>query len=514
MKRRTAACPACAAPDEFKVGSTLVTVCEFCQSAVARVNRKIEDFGRVAELVDTNTPLRSGLSGKFNRRQVTILGRVQYAHPAGGTWNEWYLAFPGDKWGWLSEAQGKFHLMFTRKLSSKIQLPDFDAMRVGSPVQLGKAEFTVTEKGTAKAIAAEGDLPWLFRPDAKHQFADLAGKDGVFATFDYGDRTAAYVGKEVTLEQLGLDVGNDIYPEATIVVESLQLNCPQCAGPLTLHAPDATQRVTCQSCDSLLDASGGKLQYLMTQKKKEKLPIRIPLGSQGEIQGNKYIVIGFLRRFAMYEGKAFPWSEYLLYNAEIGFRWLVDNQNHWSFVMPVQTTSSGRGSTVDFDGDRFSVYDRGNAYVRSVMGEFYWRVAVGEEVRTADFISPPRMLSFEWTETVNMKIGTSSEEVNVSVGTYMTVDEVEKTFDVKGLPRPWGVGNIQPKPAVGAGVFLMWPVFFMILAVTTRVFGADRWLAFYAILFVSAIPIGILIYWYSFEVQRWRDSDYSPYASE
>ena len=74
--------------------------------------------------------------------------------------------------------------------------------------------------------------------------------------------------------------------------------------------------------------------------------------------------------------------------------------------------------------------------------------------------------------------------------------------------------SIQPKPAVGAGVFLMWPVFFMILAVTTRVFGADRWLAFYAILFVSAIPIGILIYWYSFEVQRWRDSDYSPYASE
>ena len=38
MKRRKAACPSCGAPVEFTVGS-VVSVCEFCQSAVARTDR-------------------------------------------------------------------------------------------------------------------------------------------------------------------------------------------------------------------------------------------------------------------------------------------------------------------------------------------------------------------------------------------------------------------------------------------------------------------------------------------
>ena len=462
MKRRTAACPACAAPVEFKVGSTAVTICEFCQSAVARVDRKIEDYGSVAELIETNTPLRRGLSGKFNRGRFTILGRVQYSHPAGGTWNEWYLSFPGDKWGWLSEAQGKFHLMFSRKLSSSRTLPDFDEMEIGTQIRLGKSEFTLAEKGVAKTLAAEGDIPWLFRPDIEHQFADLTGPDGVFATFEYGDRPAAYVGKEVTLEQLELD-DVQVYEEAKIVVPAKQLNCPECAGPLTLHA-DATQRVTCQSCNSLLDASTGKLQYLMTMRTKERLPIKIPLGSTGVIEGNEYILIGFLQRFAMYQGTAYPWSEYLLYNADIGYRWLVENDKHWSFVQSANASASGRSNSLNFDGDNFRVYDRGTAYVRSVMGEFYWQVALGDETETADFIAPPRMLSYEWSKVTDLESKrVISNERNVSLATYMTVDEVEKVFGITGLRRPWGVGTIQPRPTFGVGVFWMWFGFLVLL---------------------------------------------------
>ena len=44
--------------------------------------------------------------------------------------------------------------------------------------------------------------------------------------------------------------------------------------------------------------------------------------------------------------------------------------------------------------------------------------------------------------------------------------------------------------------------------------GADPWLWFYGILLVSALPLGILLYLFSFEVKRWEDSDFSPYASE
>ena len=237
MKSRTAACPACGAPVEFKVSSSLVTVCEFCQSAVARADRKVEDHGKVADLVQTDSPLRRGLSGKFNGKHFSILGRVQYSHPAGGVWNEWYLAFPGDRWGWLAECKASCIRCLDRQLSSTIQLPSYDALQIGRPVKLGKAEFTVMEKGIATAVAAEGEIPWSFRSGADHRFADLAGPESTFATFEYSERQAAFTGKEISLADLQLQGDGWRQETAKIAVSALQLNCPKCGGPLTLRGP-------------------------------------------------------------------------------------------------------------------------------------------------------------------------------------------------------------------------------------------------------------------------------------
>jgi hypothetical protein len=406
--------------------------------------------------------------------------------------------------------------MFERQLSSSIRLPGFGSLSVGGRVRLGDNEFEVTEKGVATAAAAEGDIPWPFHQGAEHRFADLSGPDDTFATFEYAEKPHAYVGKQISLDELELEGEGWHVEEAKIAVAALQLNCPQCGGPLTLHAPDKTERVTCQSCNSLLDADHGKLEFFATLKHKESLEILIPLGSEGTFSGDKYTAIGFMRRFALYEGRTFPWSEYLLYNPELGFRWLVYNDRHWSFVEAVSPAAVKKNGYEfrSYGNVQFRVYDRGVAYVRSVMGEFYWRVQSGDEVRTADFIAPPRMISYEWSGSGE------SEEVNVSLGNYLTTDEIEKAFGLTGLPRPWGVGVIQPRPAVKSGVFLMWPGFLLLLIIIQAVFstsdlktGADPWLMFYGMIFVSAIPLGILGFWHAFEVQRWKDSDHSPYAS-
>ena len=58
-------CPNCAGPIEFKKGSTIVIVCPFCRSAVARTDRKLEDLGKVAEIVDSKSPLKLGTSWRF-----------------------------------------------------------------------------------------------------------------------------------------------------------------------------------------------------------------------------------------------------------------------------------------------------------------------------------------------------------------------------------------------------------------------------------------------------------------
>src|SRR5690606_35818831 len=148
------------------VSATLVTICEFCRSVVARGNKKLEDHGKVADLVQTRSPLELGIKGKFQRTSFELVGRVQYAHAAGGVWDEWYLLFAGRKFGWLAESQGKFHLTLEKPLKSAGAIPSFDELEVGNRWEFKQpiGSLTIAEKGTATARSAEGEIPWAFVP--------------------------------------------------------------------------------------------------------------------------------------------------------------------------------------------------------------------------------------------------------------------------------------------------------------------------------------------------------------
>ena len=227
--------------------------------------------------------------------------------------------------------------------------------------------------------------------------------------------------------------------------------------------------------------------------------------------GDDYMVIGFLARFAMYGGVSYPWQEYLLYSEKLGFRWLVYNDRHWAFASPASgeaAKNTGATDRIGYDGSNFRIYDRGVATVKHVLGEFYWKVEAGETVKTADYIAPPRMLSYEWSET-----GKSSE-VTVSESVYVQTDEIEAAFGVENLPRSFGVGPIQPPPSFDMRLFITWPVLALVLLLIYLAFGADRWLLYYGLAAVSVLPVCILGYLHSFERKRWEDSDYSPYATE
>ena len=518
MKRRTASCPSCGGPVIFPIG-TMVAVCGFCQSAIGRGDKDVEDYGKVSDLIETSSRLRIGLTGTFKRKEFTIRGRVQYRHPAGGVWDEWYLAFPAGRWGWLTEAQGKTYLMSEVKLKQGAAVPEFDKIDLGQEIELAGSKFGVKERGIAKTESAEGDIPWAFHPGAEHRFVDLEDARGWFATLEYDDPPRLFVGQSISLDDLSLVGQGWQLDEEKIATSAMNLNCPNCGGTITLRAPDQSLRVTCANCNSMLDAENGKLSFFKTLKSKERFKVAVPLGTEGTLFGVKYTVIGFMRRYATWEGQTFPWNEYLLYEPKAGYRWLVQNEGHWSFVEPPVkpiSSKSGTSDSFNFDGDNFRIYDRGVAHVRYVIGEFYWKVEVGEKARTADFIAPPRMISFEWSGTGQ------SKEVNISVGTYLTVDEVEKAFGVKIGWRPFSVGTIQPYRGPGLGpLFLPWAVFAIVLVITLVAFqkpgyrqGADGWLCWYGFLAISAVPAAVMFYRHSFEVSRWQDSDYSPYSTE
>jgi Domain of unknown function (DUF4178) len=522
MKGRQAPCPACGGPVKFRISTSLVAVCPFCKSVVARGDKALEDLGKVADVVETESPLQIGLRGQYEGKRLMLVGRSQYRHAAGGVWDEWYAAFPGDRWGWLAEAQGRFYLTFEQKNSSKIPLPSPGELTLGGTVEMGEAgALTVAEIGRAEALTAEGEIPFRFVPGISHEYADLHGPENTFATLSLGDEgPILFRGKEVTLDQLGIDRNAKGPAREPKAISALHVSCPRCAGPLTLVAPDQTQRVACPNCMSLLDATQGNLKYLETLSAGEYHPV-IPLGTIGTLSGVSYHVIGFVVRSVTFDDTDYFWTEYLLYQPIDGFRWLVHSDNHWSFVCPISAGAVRISPGVaHYKGRRFRLFQGADATVRHVLGEFYWKVTVGERVRATDFIAPPEMLSIESSvedETSPSETGPSVREVNYSLGTYMPHETIEQAFGVSDLRRGFGVAPNQPSPVDGR-VYVAWGLFAVILLILDAMVsaakaptGIDQSFLVAALALISVVPVGAMIYGHSFERSRWKDSEYNPY---
>ena len=462
-------CPACGAPITFRIGSSIVAVCAYCNSAVARGDRELVDLGKVAELVETGSPLDIGLRGVYQDVPFELTGRAQLGHEAGGVWDEWYAAFQDGRWGWLAEAQGRFYLTFQHTLSQQSLVPPFDALELGEPVAAipTSVPLVIAEKGAARALGAKGEIPYKLVPGEQYEYADLSGPRGEFATLDYSEfPPLVFIGREVALSELGFPKFASAPERDARRVSAVQLSCPKCAGPLDLRAPDITERVTCPNCGSLLDVNQGRLEFLKSLSPPKVQPI-IPLGSTGEFQGNKLTVIGFMQRSVEYEGVRYYWEEYLLYNPQAGFRWLVRSDDNWSFVEPLSPGAVESGGKTErvarYDGRRFKLFQDATARVEVVLGEFYWKVMTGELVRASDFINPPQMLSREvslqsapppeagqgGSTKKKRKHGpppVSSGEINWSLGTYLKHKDVERAFGISGLPRTSKVAPNQPFP--------------------------------------------------------------------
>ncbi len=441
-------CPNCAGPIEFKAGSTIVIVCPFCRSAVARTDRKLEDLGKVAEIVQSKSPLQLGLRGDFNENKFELTGRAQIKHGAGGFWDEWYATFSNGWVGWLAEAQGKFYMTFYKPVPEGSQIPTFDEIQPGQRLDglSDETHLIVNEKGTATYIAADGEIPYKLNPNEQSNYADLVGKNGVFATIDYSTNPPyLFYGQELTLADMGLAEKRAAEREARVAPTDA-MGCPNCGGSLELKAPDKSERVTCPFCNSLLNINEGNLEFLKTLKPSPApQDFLLPIGAKGSFKdfadGVELEIIGAMTRSVTFDGVKYFWNEYLLYNPKVGFKWLVSSDNHWNFVdsvnaadLDVSQPIAGIKPSVKYNGKSYKIYQDAPARVEYVKGEFYWRVNVGETVRAADFVAPPFMLSQEL----------NNKEVNWSLGTYIKKEDVEKAFGVSDLPKPWNVAPNQP----------------------------------------------------------------------
>ncbi|MBI3375445.1 MAG: DUF4178 domain-containing protein [Betaproteobacteria bacterium] len=435
-------CPSCAAPVKFRSAASVVAVCEYCTTTLVRNGEVLENIGRMAALQDDPTLIQIGTEGVYKSVHFAVIGRIQLRYE-NGLWNEWYLLFDDMRNGWLGEAAGEFYVTFEKQC--EIATPAFSEIRIGDRINLGKVEtegeFEVSNFENATCIAGQGELPFKVGAGYTAPVVDLR-RGTEFATIDYSDEVVrVYLGERVAVKTLKFANLRDD-KAAYGIAEKMDLaaiKCPACAAPFKL-SNSTILTYACPGCRSVLDTSSKTVQLVAKAQKALEVTLRLPLNSTGTIDGIKWEVIGHMRR----GGSGFSWSEYLLFNSKEGFRWLVESGGHWSYVWNAEKPPAVQVNSVIYDAGTVNriaeVYEHFQGYdaeVLHVLGEFYWRVRVGDTVAVIDYICPPRIISAEKTET----------ELTWSVGRYMQPEEVQKAFALKvALPAPSDIAPNQPSP--------------------------------------------------------------------
>jgi len=413
-----------------------MAVCEYCRSTLVRTDLALENIGKMAELMDDPSLLQLGVEGIFRGQHFTVIGRIQLHYPQ-GLWNEWHVLFDNERAGWLGEASGQYTMSFL-VTTSKVPLPARGTLSPTDKVELVGHTFTVTDIEDGHCVAGEGELPFRVGGGFPASSVDLRSGRG-FATIDYSeDPPLLFVGESVAFTDLRLTGLRDA--PKLVKAQAGTLRCTSCGAPLTISAP-GVKSVACGSCHAILDAEDPGFKILSRFDYRMKIQPGIPLGTEGKFEEGKFRVIGFMERGTTGLVR-YGWREYLLHNPSLGFRWLTESNGHWNWVKPLASNPtptrdrSGRHALL-FDGVVYRHFSSANAEASYVVGEFYWKVAVGESALVSDYTAPPRLISEE----------KSSNEVLWSLGEYLEPKQVQAALGLdKPLKQPEGVAANQVWP--------------------------------------------------------------------
>jgi len=455
---RTARCPSCGAPVEFKSVASVLAVCGFCQSTLVREGDELANLGKMAALIEDRSPLQRGAEGRWKGRHFGLIGRIQLRWEQ-GLWNEWHLLFDDGKSGWLSESGGEY------VISEPVWLPDaqpaFSELHVGQNLSIAGRPYSITNLLTAECVAGEGELPFKVGAGYPAPVADLRDATGGFVTLDYSDDSAkplAFVGTSVEFKTLTWNNLREGMPIAEPTVKARAFNCPACAAPLAIRHENI-KSIGCPSCGAVLDTANETVKLLARASLALKVEPLLPLGARGKLRGEDVEVIGFMRRRMHDEGVDYRWSEYVLLGRAGRLLWLTEYQGHWNLAQVVPRVTVVKGYIASLDGVEFKHFQSYHAYVDYVIGEFPWRVQIDESAAVEDFVAPPRMLSRE----------TSASEVTLTLAEYLAREELQQAFKLPPrLPAPVGIFADQPNPRAESNS-KVWHRFWMFLVAALAV---------------------------------------------
>jgi hypothetical protein len=255
----------------------------------------------------------------------------------------------------------------------------------------------------------------------------------------------------------------EIQPPPAPAVKAL--TCPACGGTVELRAAGYSVNVACQYCGSLLDVTDPQVK-LITEYHQAAEALEIPLGTRGMLRGIEWQAIGYVRRSV---AGGWAWQEYLLFNPYHGYRWLITDGRGWSLGRQLTfTPQRDNHETLRVGRQTFQrFYNDSTTRVDYVLGEFYWRVSVGEKVVGADWVRGGGMLSRE----------KNAHEVSWTHAVLLGREEVPDAFGVAKRGRHWPPMPHERSPNaawLGDGLKIALGILLLLIVVTMAFGGTSR----------------------------------------
>ena len=136
------------------------------------------------------------------------------------------------------------------------------------------------------------------------------------------------------------------------------------------------------------------------------------------------------------------WEEFLLFNPYNGYRWLILTGSGWSIGTPILSQPANpRQDDFTFDGAAMKrIYDPATSTVERAIGEFYWQVKRGDEVRSTSYVGGGKVLSCELT----------GDEFNWTKEEFISSSDVAAAFGIEDTGQYPQIGEYpqphQPNP--------------------------------------------------------------------
>ncbi len=494
-------CPACGAEIEADEQFAHMVVCAYCHSSIILDKKAASLSGKMAVLPNTLSPLYVGGSGRLRDLRFRVLGRVRYGYEQ-GYWDEWYLSLDDGTTAWVSEDEETLTLERLKvDETSTISYSDIapgDHVAIGKHSlhvdEKGVANCEGAEGQLPFPIQLGEKVPFLDLSDGKN-FATVEYDDDGAARIYYGRHLKGKAIKmDMTAEEAGVSTSGTLPIERAATESSRErvvkqagrsgdIKCYACAAPLTV--PDlgaesieckhcgtvldlTLRRVDCNQCGATVPVHGGEsagtvvcpqcqshlrltrderttILASLTGFERPKIPFS--LGRKCRFDGHEYIFVGHIRYHEMQDA-VYITDEFLLHSKENGYRWLTRYQGHYSISeelndrpKTINPKHAVRKNSFSFGGRTYKVFEsnHGGYEIAWVDGELPWVATVGDRCSYMDAVSPPYMLSAEWT----------SQEMEWTLSRYLRREEVAEAFGVETekIPRAYGVAPNQPYPA-------------------------------------------------------------------